>query len=43
MPWIVFTLPALVQAGRDAVKRWRSNPEQAADAGDDGLTGFLFI
>jgi 4-amino-4-deoxy-L-arabinose transferase-like glycosyltransferase len=43
LPWIVFMLPALVEAGRDAVKRWRSKPEQATSAGDDGLTGFLFI
>jgi 4-amino-4-deoxy-L-arabinose transferase-like glycosyltransferase len=53
LPWTVFTLPALVEAGRDAIKQWRRvNPEpsaQADDVGDatattdDGLSGFLLL
>src|SRR5580765_5606960 len=43
LPWTVFTLPALVEAGRDAVKRWRANPEQPVDPADEGLSSFLFV
>ena len=53
LPWTVFTLPALVEAGRDAIKQWRSvNPEPSAQADDaedsttttdDGLSSFLFL
>ncbi|MCU1220596.1 MAG: Melittin resistance protein PqaB [Candidatus Angelobacter sp.] len=47
LPWTFFTLPALVQAGRDAFARWRTKPEPMtidADAqADDELTSFLFV
>jgi 4-amino-4-deoxy-L-arabinose transferase-like glycosyltransferase len=53
LPWTVFTLPALVEAGRDVVKQWRRvNPEPSAQADDtddatttigDGLSSFLFL
>lgn len=41
LPWTFFTLPALVEAGRDVVKRW-ANPEPS-DAAVDGLPSFLFV
>src|SRR5215472_4521894 len=40
LPWTVFTLPALVEAGRAALKRLRANSEPPPDP-DDGLPGFL--
>ena len=47
LPWTVFTLPALVDAGRDAVQRWRTAPGQPVDAtdvaNDDGLPSFLLV
>ncbi|HLK07981.1 MAG TPA: glycosyltransferase family 39 protein [Candidatus Angelobacter sp.] len=52
LPWTVFGLPALVEAGRDTVKQWRgvnAEPSTDADAADettttdDGLSGFLFL
>jgi 4-amino-4-deoxy-L-arabinose transferase-like glycosyltransferase len=47
LPWTVFTLPALVNAGRDALKKWRNqNAELVIDAAsiaDDGLSSFLFL
>jgi 4-amino-4-deoxy-L-arabinose transferase-like glycosyltransferase len=47
LPWTVFALPALVDAGRDALKLWRNvkpePPTGAADATDDGLSSFLFL
>ena len=53
LPWTIFALPALVEAGRDAVKQWRRvNPEPSANGDyaddaitttDDGLSGFLFL
>jgi 4-amino-4-deoxy-L-arabinose transferase-like glycosyltransferase len=50
MPWTLFAVPALIEAGRNAWKRWRTNsPSINPDAitidanGDDGLTSFLFI
>jgi 4-amino-4-deoxy-L-arabinose transferase-like glycosyltransferase len=47
LPWTVFTLPALAQAGREAFARWRTKPDPMtidADApADDGLTSFLFV
>lgn len=43
LPWTVFVLPALVDAGREAVKRWRANPEPPAVDADDGLSSFLFV
>jgi len=50
MPWTLFAVPALIDAGRNAWKRWRSKSQSGdpksitvdADA-DDGLPGFLFI
>jgi 4-amino-4-deoxy-L-arabinose transferase-like glycosyltransferase len=49
LPWTFFTLPALIEAGRNAFTQWRTHPEPTtidADAHaqiDDGLTSFLFI
>jgi 4-amino-4-deoxy-L-arabinose transferase-like glycosyltransferase len=48
LPWTVFTLPALYQAGRNALQQWRSKPDQPAAAtpaavADDGLSSFLLI
>src|SRR5262249_35262786 len=43
LPWTVFALPALVEAGRSAIKRLRGVAEPFADpVEDDGMTGFLF-
>src|SRR5262249_13329151 len=46
LPWTVFTLPALYQAGRNAAQQWRAKPDQPAAAtpatvADDGLASFL--
>jgi 4-amino-4-deoxy-L-arabinose transferase-like glycosyltransferase len=50
LPWTVFALPALVAAGRDAIKQWRSksaapsaDAAASANAADDGLSSFLFL
>jgi 4-amino-4-deoxy-L-arabinose transferase-like glycosyltransferase len=47
LPWTVFALPALVDAGRAAVSRFRAKPGQPVDAAnvadDDGLSGFLLV
>jgi len=47
LPWTFFAMPALIEAARNAWKRWRVNPEpmtiDAAAQGDDGLTSFLFL
>ena len=44
LPWTVFALPALIDAGRSAIQRLRGTPEPSAEsAGDDGLTSFLFV
>jgi 4-amino-4-deoxy-L-arabinose transferase-like glycosyltransferase len=52
LPWTVFALPALVQAGRDALQHWRNKSaapsRDATDAVttnqvDDGLSSFLFL
>jgi 4-amino-4-deoxy-L-arabinose transferase-like glycosyltransferase len=49
MPWTFFTVPALIEAGRNAFTQWRSHSEPTssdADAhaqADDGLTSFLFV
>jgi 4-amino-4-deoxy-L-arabinose transferase-like glycosyltransferase len=46
LPWTVFALPALVEAGRAAVHRFRATPEPLVDASvanDDGLSGFLLV
>jgi 4-amino-4-deoxy-L-arabinose transferase-like glycosyltransferase len=47
MPWTLFAVPALIDAGGNTWKRWRANPEPMtidADAQvDDGLPSFLFI
>jgi 4-amino-4-deoxy-L-arabinose transferase-like glycosyltransferase len=47
LPWTVFTLPALVAAGRDAIKQWRSKSVALltvqANVADDGLSSFLFL
>jgi 4-amino-4-deoxy-L-arabinose transferase-like glycosyltransferase len=45
LPWTLFALPALIDAGRKAFGRWRKTPDSItfdADA-DDGLPSFLFI
>jgi 4-amino-4-deoxy-L-arabinose transferase-like glycosyltransferase len=42
LPWTVFALPALVEAGRSAIKRLRANSEPPPDP-DDGLSSFLFV
>ncbi|HET9838441.1 MAG TPA: glycosyltransferase family 39 protein [Candidatus Angelobacter sp.] len=44
VPWILFTLPALVEAGRSAFSRKPATAEGPADStADDGLTSFLFV
>ena len=50
MPWTLFAVPALIDAGKKAWKRWRSStrstdPESTIIEAetDDGLPGFLFI
>ncbi len=52
LPWTVFGLPALIEAGRDTIKQLRrlnTEPSTDADADDetnttdDGLSGFLFL
>ncbi len=50
MPWTLFAVPALIDAGRNAWKRWRSSarptdPESIIIEAetDDGLPSFLFI
>lgn len=42
LPWTVFALPALVEAGRAAIRRLRANSEPPPDP-DDGLPSFLFV
>lgn len=42
LPWTVFALPALVEAGRSAIQRLRFNSEPPPDP-DDGLPSFLFV
>src|SRR5258707_1631919 len=50
LPWTFFTLPALIEAGRQAFTRWRANkkstnaePRTVEADSDDGLTSFLFV
>ncbi len=44
LPWTVFTFPALVDAGRNWIRRLREKAEPAANTTfDDGLTSFLFV
>lgn len=50
IPWTLFAVPALIDAGRSAWKRWRTNSQSTnpepitIDAnGDDGLPSFLFV
>ena len=44
LPWTVFTLPALVESGRNLLRRSQANSESsAANSADDGLTSFLLI
>ncbi|HZD96145.1 MAG TPA: glycosyltransferase family 39 protein, partial [Candidatus Sulfotelmatobacter sp.] len=44
LPWTMFTVPAVVDAGRNLIRRLRGNMEAAAGSGDeDGLTSFLFV
>jgi 4-amino-4-deoxy-L-arabinose transferase-like glycosyltransferase len=45
VPWTVFTLPALVEAGRSAFKRLRGSIETSAESTeeDDNLTSFFFV
>jgi 4-amino-4-deoxy-L-arabinose transferase-like glycosyltransferase len=52
IPWTLFAVPALIDAGKNAWKRWRVN-SQSTDGepvivdtnaqADDGLTSFLFV
>ncbi|HKD82087.1 MAG TPA: glycosyltransferase family 39 protein [Candidatus Angelobacter sp.] len=42
LPWTVFVVPALIEAGRAAIRRFRTNSEPPPDPGD-GLPGFLFV
>src|SRR3954464_15469653 len=50
MPWTLFAVPALIDAGRNAWKRWRASSQSTnsesviidADS-DDGLASFLFV
>ncbi|HET8890138.1 MAG TPA: glycosyltransferase family 39 protein [Candidatus Angelobacter sp.] len=41
LPWTLFALPALVEAGRNAFRR--EDPEASGAISDDGLPTFLFI
>src|SRR5689334_7554295 len=41
LPWTFFTLPALVEAGRNAFRR--ESPESSTATADDGLASFLFL
>ncbi|HEY1937230.1 MAG TPA: glycosyltransferase family 39 protein [Candidatus Angelobacter sp.] len=43
LPWTVFALPALVEAGRTAFQRFRMSAETPTDPADDGLSAFLFV
>jgi 4-amino-4-deoxy-L-arabinose transferase-like glycosyltransferase len=43
LPWTLFAIPALVQAVRDAIARWRADRDTALANADDDLTSFLFI
>ena len=43
VPWTIFTIPALVQAGRAAFTPPRLQHGEPDPAQDDGLTGFLFV
>jgi 4-amino-4-deoxy-L-arabinose transferase-like glycosyltransferase len=50
IPWTLFAVPALIDAGRNGWKRWRANsqpidgePTTVDAADDDGLPSFLFI
>jgi 4-amino-4-deoxy-L-arabinose transferase-like glycosyltransferase len=50
IPWTLFAVLALIDAGRNALKRWRANsqpidgePTTVDAADDDGLPSFLFI
>jgi 4-amino-4-deoxy-L-arabinose transferase-like glycosyltransferase len=47
LPWTLFAVPALIEAGRNAFTRWRTTPgPMTIDAevqADDGLTSFLFV
>ena len=50
IPWTLFAVPALIDAGKHAWKRWRANsqpidgePTTVDAAADDGLPSFLFI
>ena len=47
LPWTLFALPALIQAGRNAFTRWRTRPEpmtiDAEAQADDGLPSFLLV
>ncbi len=42
LPWTIFTIPALIEAGKRMMKRFKGNPDSNATAGDD-LPVFLFI
>jgi 4-amino-4-deoxy-L-arabinose transferase-like glycosyltransferase len=50
IPWTLFAVPALIDAGKNGWKRWRANsqpidgkPTAVDAADDDGLPSFLFI
>jgi 4-amino-4-deoxy-L-arabinose transferase-like glycosyltransferase len=47
LPWTLFVVPALIEAGRNAFTQWRTHPEpmtiDAHAQADDGLTSFLFV
>src|SRR5689334_7272578 len=47
LPGTIFALPALVDAGRNAIKLWRNvkpePPTGADEPADDGLSSFLFL
>jgi 4-amino-4-deoxy-L-arabinose transferase-like glycosyltransferase len=50
IPWTLFAVPALIDAGKNAWKRWRVNAQPANPEpitidtdSDDGLPSFLFI
>jgi 4-amino-4-deoxy-L-arabinose transferase-like glycosyltransferase len=43
LPWTVFALPALVEAGRNAARRWRTKSTPSTEGGEDGFSSFLFV
>ncbi len=44
VPWVIFTLPALVEAGRSALSGMRAKADPSAESAQDaGLSSFLFV